>query len=272
VIDAMAEKAFSSSPYYYCKNNPIIYVDPDGNWSVEIKQRPVTRKKKDGTEEIIQENYLAFIAEKDDNLQTLAEQTGLDAEQLKNDLGSIEITAGTKLSELGKQGKKILNGMNKALNYPAKKLRDSNCFGTAITLSRYGEVSFSLRPPESENYDGVIGNPEVADNILSKEFAQQENPRFGDVIRFANDKGWKGTEFENDNGFANNGNDVGGAAHFAIFLLKNKSGETFTFGKNGFEKDKSPWTVMTANEIETTTSYGKPMAIGTTGNPYYRIK
>jgi len=48
-IDPMAEKYYSISPYVYCANNPIRYVDPDGMWIDEYvlnKNGDYTRKIK----------------------------------------------------------------------------------------------------------------------------------------------------------------------------------------------------------------------------------
>jgi len=46
--DPLAEKYYSISPYVYCANNPLKYIDPDGQVLVDANNKPITYNQKTG--------------------------------------------------------------------------------------------------------------------------------------------------------------------------------------------------------------------------------
>ncbi|WP_162915582.1 DUF6443 domain-containing protein [Paraflavitalea soli] len=259
-IDPLSDLDRRWTPYRYAYNNPLRYIDPDGLWEIEIGEREIMKKGK-GTGKF--EKYIQFVAEKGDDISTLAEQTGLSKEKLEKGLQGVEIKEGTKLDKLGvraadniiSEGNYYLNNQGRAWN--------SNCFGTALSLSKDGRINFDI----DNSRTGTIGNPQDADQKLQENFKQTEKPTFGDVIRYAFADGYKGRD-DFGHGLPDKGNEAGGTQHYAVFLLKTKSGDVYVFSKNG-AGEKGPWVVTKDSSF--TSSYGERTPIGT-GSPYYTTK
>lgn len=187
----------------------------------------------------------------------------MSKEKLEKGLNGVEIKEGTTLDKLGiKSVDNRLGEVNDFLNNQ-NQAWNSNCFGTALSMSEDGRVNFNFDGKGS----GIIGNPLDADQKLQDNFKQTANPTFGDVIRYAFSDGYKNRE-DFGYGLPDKGNEAGGTQHYAVFLLKTKSGDVYVFSKNG-AGDKGPWVVTKDSSFSS--SYGDRTPIGL-GSPFYTPK
>ncbi|QQQ28095.1 DUF6443 domain-containing protein [Chryseobacterium indoltheticum] len=255
-IDPMAEKSHAITPYRFAFNNPMSYTDPDGLWEIKV----VIGNK-------MEPSYIVFVAEEGDNLETLAQQTGLAYADLSKGIGSKPISEGTPLTQLGI--KKIDSMIEKINEYitTQKNADRSNCWGTCISMGKYGKVSFNM----DDAATGIIGDPNVADEKLLKDFKQTDKPKFGDIRRYAYADG--NARMPDKLGYLkiNDGSKSGGTSHYATFLLQNGSGTVYVFSKNGAGSD-GLWNVNPESTLLGDKSgYGQPTPIGT-GSPNYTRK
>ena len=263
-IDPLTEKSYGLTPYRYCFNNPILFVDPDGRWEFQVG----TRKKKDedGKETDEDEKYLKLVAEKGDNLETLAEQTGLKLKSIKKLGIKGEIKEGSTLLSMGD----LLNFdvINQALNFTNTECNGrNNCFNTSIEFAEGDNISKNGKNLVLRNF--FLAKP--ADEYLKNNFESVNNPQSGNLIRYANGD-------TNNDGVIDSkdvpSNQAGGASHYATFLLKNGKG-TQVFTKNGIEAGQYEilYTNQKASSLNGSTieaNYGNPAALGNTKSPFYK--
>jgi len=260
-IDPMAEKSHAIMPYRYSFNNPMSYVDPDGLWEIRV-------------ETVKGQKVMTFVAQKDDTVETLAQQTGLNLEDLQKGLAGEDISEGKALQKLGiEKIDKMIIVINKLIN-TQDRARSSNCWGTCISFGKNGRVSFNLTKDSDNNPTGIIGDPNKADEILQNEFKQTDKPKFGDIRRYAYADGNKRSEEDFTRyGYnqVNDGAKAGGTSHYATFLLQNGSGTVYIFSKNG-STEKGLWNVNSESTLlGDKDGYGQPTPIGK-GSPNYTKK
>jgi RHS repeat-associated protein len=80
-MDPLAEKYYDISPYTWCGNNPVSYIDPTGMYIEEGSQKEWERRKDDVTS---QRDYLQ---KRVDKLTAKAEAKGWSAEKLASRIG-----------------------------------------------------------------------------------------------------------------------------------------------------------------------------------------
>lgn len=256
--DPMAEKSHAITPYRFAMNNPMGYTDPDGLWEIKMVR---------GTD--MKPSHIVFIAEEGDDLNTLAQQTGLNYADLKDGyLGSTPISEGTTLTKLGiEKIDKMIDVINKYID-TQKDADQSNCWGTCISMGRNGKISFNV----DNQATGIIFDPNRADELLQKQFKQTDKPKFGDIRRYAYADGNKRSEedfMRYNYNQVNDGTKAGGTSHFATFLLQNGSGTVYVFSKNG-SGPKGLWNVNPESTFLGDKGYGQPTPIGKGSSNYTR--
>lgn len=243
------------------------FIDPDGLWEIEVNSREIINKK--GKKTGRYESYITFVAEEGDDINTLAEQTGLDIDKLKKGLGNIDITKGTALEKFGiKRVDRSIRDINNLIT-DQKMAAESNCWGTSISMERSGYVDFNVDGKGT----GIIPDPNRADQILQNEFRQTDKPALGNIVRYAYEDG--NEQFKDDFDrvgyvLVSHANQAGGTSHYATFLLKNQQGKIFVFSKNGAGA-AGKWVVTSDNNITGPDNYGNRSPLGN-GSPYYKSK
>lgn len=245
--DPLAELDYDWTPYRYGYNNPILYTDPNGLWEFKINEDD------DGNLSV------TLVVQEGDNLDSLAEQTGFSVDELK-EFYNEDIIKGLEegnIKSLNSFGG-YLKGINDALN--ESEISKCNCWSSALEYGLTGEVD-----PNTG-----IDLPGNADRQLKRKFEATDNPRTGDIIRYAHRTGYKGNFDFNDDGEINeldeiirktvlflpaSGDISGGTSHYGTFLLKNDQG-TQVFSKNGYNVK---WQILYSKTLES--DYGPETGI-----------
>lgn len=97
-VDPAADRYPNISPYAYCANNPIIYIDPTGMYIEEGSQKEWERRKGDVTS---QRDYLQ---KRVDKLTAKAEAKGWSAEKLASKIGDKNERIASLNTSLGTMG------------------------------------------------------------------------------------------------------------------------------------------------------------------------
>ena len=97
-VDPAADRYPNISPFAYCANNPMIYIDPTGMYIEEGSQKEWERRKSDITS---QKDYLQ---KRVDNLTAKAEGKGWSAEKLASKIGDKNERVGSLNTSLGTMG------------------------------------------------------------------------------------------------------------------------------------------------------------------------
>lgn len=227
------------------------------------------RKKKDDTGRDTEETekYLTLVAEKDDNINTLAEQTGFKIDDLKQ-LNLGELNEGSILTGLGELFN--FDVISKALNYKENQCAGkNNCFNSSIEIAEGNEISKNGINMAFRTFFSAS----VTDQYLLQNFESTANPQSGNLVRFSSGD-------TNNDGQVNSQDipkgEVGGALHYATFLLKNNHGIQ-VFSKNGIGASRyemnyvdKPFETLDNKSIQS--SYGSPVPLTGTNSAFYKRK
>ena len=242
-VDPMAAKYPSTSPYAYCRNNPIILLDPNGMWDAEINEN--------GT-------CVMFRAEDGDDLNTLATQLGVSLEELSDYEGTTFETG--QMYSLDKIDKVI--DINNAIVQMNNK--DYICANFAMFSNGI------LQEPAFRNNDGVESLEQAAFMIGSQFNNILEcNTSIGDVVTF----GYTEDAMRRENPYQNASElytpkYTDTPAHYGIVLLKSKDGQSVN--KIIEKPGKTPVRISSYSNYPSNTFTPRPQTNGTT--PFYSHK
>jgi RHS repeat-associated protein len=147
--DPLEAKYSNMSPYIYCANNPIIYIDPDGRDWVEGKNGNITWRK-----DVSSKNQAEVLKEGEI-------YRGKSYERIK-EWSDVTLKNGNKVSDIVLEN----YGSNKKITYSKMTSASISVVGSIIdddpTKAGYGQLSINLKFANGQNRDVENGYFEIS--------------------------------------------------------------------------------------------------------------
>jgi len=159
-IDPMAEKYYSVSPYAYCANNPINYIDPTGMYIEEGSQKEWKRRKSDIT------RRRDGLKNRVDRLTARAEAKGWSSEKLASRVGDNN----TRIASL-----------NGTLNVMGILEDENNSQGYSLSHTAPGQNGGITLNTSSNIIDIKFGGDNTANFVHEVKHADQFESRWGHI-------------------------------------------------------------------------------------------
>jgi len=234
VSDALAEEAPDWTPYRYAFNNPINYIDPDGNWEFKIT---TTEEGEDAKQQ------LSLVkTSKKDNWKAFRKESGLSKKEIAGMFGDNyeEALNAESIGVSSMQGETsaMLQEMETAmLEYNQKDdLSGNNCMGVCNSLASTGKIdensTLGSGPIKTKEFD--------FETRLAEDYNNVSSPKIGDVARYSIDGGET-------------------TRHTATVLLKNKDGVQVFYKNNGGVG--SEYFIKSESDMRAEVNYGKCLGL-----------
>ncbi len=210
--DRLASAYPSITPYAYAVNSPVMFIDPNGKWVAKVDFDKTTKIYS-----------LTFVAEKGDNLSTLALQLGIPKNSLLKSnptLNTLKITTG---SELKLEKIKEVSNINYAINFLGDDYDEDS---KPIDLSSEQAVNncANFANMASGNKEGLIRYGDYGENAnllagrLGTKANEEDEPTFDPIMSESNSKMGDIMYYEAKTKSSTH-------LHFAIVVLKDKQGK-----------------------------------------------
>ncbi len=169
-LDPVSEFYFEASPFSYGNNNPILYIDPNGMWTVNI----TSNTDKEGNVSY----SLSFTAQAGDNLESLSKQLGISVEgilaahpELKN---SIEEGKSYGLENIG-----FVQDINNTINSVASPNNQKKWNCANLAAGECSSIKTQWDNPNNNNIEDFSN-----DLFMNYNSVNEWDTRIGSVIHY----------------------------------------------------------------------------------------
>ncbi len=205
-VDLMAEAYSSYTTYGYVRNNPLLFIDPNGKWDVSINSDT---------------NQLEFYKQEGDNAKTLAKQLGISEKSAKKMIKK----EGKDKTTYSFSSNNVVSAINTFLGDNSNTAK-KNCANFCMDVNETSDgVALSDPNPNDSDPNRIRGGKAMYDTegkLLDEyEGSNEENSQIGDIVTYGFTEETKEKAIDSGMPF----HLVGGTVHYSVVLLKTKNGK-----------------------------------------------